>query len=1831
MNSNVNMNKTRQVKLLAAIFIMAMAVCACAVLVPADESSAAATSMPAPVGGVVTLTDDVNLSSQYTVPAEVTKIDLGGHTITVADNLKNAILVPSGVKVTIDNGTITEYFTKQSLSTIAVLGEATFGSNLEVVTKGVYDSSYFCGPMAIFGGTVTVNGTVFDGNLSGIALYNSTYYTSKEGSHNTNDAVSSTLVFNSGSITAALYLISGNNQHSGGSVIDINGGTFSVTEDSKETAIYIPMESKITIDNASIYGGIVMRMGSLTITDSIVTESREFTEVLDFANNSGCALTGNAITLVAQNYGNSKDQYKSTPNLTLNIGTGTILTSEQGYSVDILNTRQVTEKTQDATVNIQVPVDSVRIFDQGKGTSESPVSVILDDVSELKTTAYADLTINGDVTIVGESKIVKTLTVNEKASMTLGTGASLAVGTGATATNMGTIDTTAGTLEGTVTNIGGTTEVGVPETITNQAITDAFKQGATVIELNGTVTEDITVPAGKTVVVTDDTVFQNTTSNTPAVIIIGGDSSSYGSVKVDLTSSKDFSVAFGTDKSKVAAFEGIVGSMTVSISSIDFLDINISSGTINTGAFSDAVVSGKITGELVIEVGSALKSITFGDLVIQEGASLVIDKGTNTTVTASVKGSAQDSAVLDVPGSIIVENGTLTIDATNTTINTYPTTNLQNVTLDGNVEYVTEETPFEFKGQLSQDQTVSTNQSLTGDLYIPDGLTLTIASGATLNLAGYGIYVQGTLEIQTGGAINNVGKDDGKGFGYGVILLHRDGAIVNDGGVIGSGTPVTVTAKINQKVDGQTGAGYDAYPGFNTDLRVSYPSAGSVELQNVSGVSFDIVNINSTRTLAISGDVYTYGLNTNCTFTLTGAVVDGTLTVGEGVTLGGDFKLQTGATLNVEGTVSGNVTMANNTTVNVEGQVTGKVTAPTGVYKSNGGKATQYTEVSFTTGPAADYVTGVVLTVGQNSYTEDGTSYTEQALYISGNIEAVDFNEDETASAKLIITNKAETAEGAGDATVSYVGADDVLNVDKSVAVDGGNTVVEGQVVYNAESSNKNKVENFNGTAYVIEGAGTADDIGYITTFADAYGQIANAKNGLTIYGDLEIETDVTLASGQKIAIDGSSKVTIGTDYEFVAQKGSSVTGTIYDAQGVLTVYSGANVKAPANYAVYKQTTEYRQWSGLVPAIENAQSGDVIDVQKDATVKNDMSIPAGVTVNVEAGVVLTFQKDLTVEETAVLNNEGTIQMAGEKSAITVNGTLDSSEAGSVVKFVKYDETSKTYKDVTANADGESRSVVSVGTTVMNSTTGVAPFVSAAYYADEDGNTVYTTVAKAVAAVEAQDAGAKTVTVVGTLNEAADVTLAAGTTLNIASKAKVTLGTVTLSAPADGKQAKVEVDGELTATVTGMTGVTGSETAASVELVRAAAGIYMVSATDDANVTSNYMVLDGQIAGAVTVSAGTVNAGALEVSNTTDSRNTLTVASGATLAVADIGTIEAGLTVGTLKDAAAVTVDGTVAFGEGAELDLTDGIMDVNGTMTVSDVDIEVEGTLNIVGTLDVSTVEDEEGSVAVTGILVVGEKPTTLGAGGVLSGAFDTTKGIIKAYAGADLTGALLDVVAGESAAESTAYYVNGDLYMTVYSAGNFDNNAVIGGAYAEDFELVGLVTYDEEKNVDINAITQWYSDAEMSKPVKAASQLGNPEALYFKAAAAEVTITVSVGDGISLYIDDVRQTGNTATLTVGTHTVTATVNPGYSGTVTVQFNGQTVDGTFTITPEMASNAYDGPKAISATGSITQDSVVIDGGNGGSGEMGLTDYLLIILVILIVVMAIIVAMRLMRS
>ena len=210
----------------------------------------------------------------------------------------------------------------------------------------------------------------------------------------------------------------------------------------------------------------------------------------------------------------------------------------------------------------------------------------------------------------------------------------------------------------------------------------------------------------------------------------------------------------------------------------------------------------------------------------------------------------------------------------------------------------------------------------------------------------------------------------------------------------------------------------------------------------------------------------------------------------------------------------------------------------------------------------------------------------------------------------------------------------------------------------------------------------------------------------------------------------------------------------------------------------------------------------------------------------------------------------------------------------------------------------------------------------------------------------------------------------------------------------------------------------------------------------------------------------------------------------------------------------------------------------------------------------------------------------------------------------------------GATGADSTVFYINGNVYMTVYG-----NSYAVDDAFLaeEDFNLVGYDMVAVDYN--IASVDSWYADAELTEGVTS----DRPEAVYTMVDASDVRVTISVGTAISLYVDNIKYTsGQTAVLSVGTHTVTTQVNPGYSGTVSVQFNGQTINGSFTITPEMASAAYSGDITLTATGDITYDagSVTVDNSDDG---MGITDYLLIILVVLVIILAIFVALRMMRS
>ena len=1411
-------------------------------------------------------------------------------------------------------------------------------------------------------------------------------------------------------------------------------------------------------------------------------------------------------------------------------------------------------------------------------------------------------------------------------TITIGADQTLTIAENVTFTNSGTV-----TNEGTITNygtitgtIGGNGSVSKPVqaddsgNITTDSIREAMDDTVsdTVILTNGTIAADssISVSAEKTLVIGEGVELRTTGSGESLTVPTFTLADNTSSVVADSVSGASFKVVGG---SSTATFTNVSGTMEVRYGSVIINNVETSEASVTING--ETSIYGNITGNFQLTIERGPLSIPGGKtLTIEENATLTLVNPDDWSIL---------TGTLEIKGTVIANNATgdgiMTITGDGSNVKIYSTTQLVNVNVS-NAAYTPAGDQFEFGDTLNSNYTVTADEYLSQNLTIPAGVTLTIAANANLNLAGHSIYIYGNLEIQSGGSVSGTSATTGN-----TLFIMRNGTITNEG-VIGSVFPVTVSAETTGIPD------------------LNYQASGYVVMQNVSGVSFGLANTGETNRsnqpiymMTVTGQVQSYGMSNTYTANFHGVRIVGDLYIGQGITANfADVAstLMSSATLTVDGTVDADnrmLVMANNSTIVVNGNLEGTVAAQTGDYRSGSSYAESGLS-SVTTFNASsegtNYITGYTLTVGTYEY-QEGTGSNAQAmiaqrLYAEGTVSygSTSSTPDTNPDVDIRISGSIIVAEGS------------VLSLPANMNITGGTVIVQGEVNFAYASANANAtspIASYEGAFYTVTVTSPSRaTTGYIMPFDVAIQNIETVDNKkITVMGELEIVSDLTIAAGQTIVITNAD-VTIDEAAEVILQSRGIITGAINEVDGVFTAYNGSTYVAPTNYDTYERGTDYVRYSGIVAALDNAVAGDVIDVTRPVTGVKDLTIPQGVTVNASANI--TIRGDLVVETEATLKmtNSSTLLLNGEKSTATVNGTLNLEEG--TISFTHMTD---------------DNSLASAGTTVMTGTnfTAVSGIVDGVVYTNEDSMRVVTNAAAALAAAAAQDVN-KSVSFYGTTSSG---DLTAGVDIIVDADADATVSSIAL---ADGET--ITLNGKLTGAVTVQTGVAGSESASTVDLNKAS-GIVITagSVTDNQGVRTYELQLadaaSAAMAGKVTVSAGTANiatSGALTVNG---DGVVLTVASGATLIVGEGETLNVGdaksRTNATSVDA--VVVEGTLVADKGAvnigynNGTSCNGFMLVSGTFQVADetdtVDVAAGSTLTVTGTLDISTTADKEAVVAIDGILVVGEKPNTVGASGagVVSGAVsvaNTNAAYIKAYNGSDLSAALINIGAnGETTIDSTAFYINSELYMTVYAEGNVNVSGLLTN---EKFSLVGYltnygVTQNNPDGIDIEIITDWYTDAEMSVNYNGSNAVvGNPDALYFKAQTATVDVVISVGTGISLYIDNIKMTsGVSVELAVGTHTVSATVDPGYTGTTQVMFNGNVVSGSFEITADMASGAYEGTVSVTATGDIQQQTTVIDGGNSGDSSMGLTDYLLIILVILIVVMAIIVALRLMRS
>ena len=1265
-----------------------------------------------------------------------------------------------------------------------------------------------------------------------------------------------------------------------------------------------------------------------------------------------------------------------------------------------------------------------------------------------------------------------------------------------------------------------------------------------------------------------------------------------GSIQVNSVTSSPASMSFATGSN-------FASTSTVTVNDSDAVvsffgtniivdgEINASSSVVRIYPGADVTVNGQLNAQNI----RYMTSSTGGDVgTIETGADGRINAGTIATTFDEVEAAfeTQDEVTLtsvselELETDFIIANGK-TLNIVNTTINGVKADGSSfsflvsgNLNISNSYVYagvnVDVDTEDNTEGVLtvSGSHTLSANGVGNTNLYVGVGDTLNFTGTVPTQRT---IYVFGNLvatDISVEGTVNSY-------VGSSVTL---DGIANISGDFIMNDADIEIAGTVNVRNDTNGGADFILKGKSNVTVmdtgvfNVNKPTA-------IAATGANKLTVGADATFLVEGTL-------NVTGTLSGRVIDnGTITF-NGTSEGGEISLYNGITLNVT-SVSGLLTIND----------TGAAKEVIGDSKYNNGA--NVSEGNIIT---LNNVRNVTVTESITSETVKQTRYYYSNMDVTGTFAALDAN---TTDAEVDITATTEAvgatdAEKCGEITLSGTSV-----IGNRVTVDNnGKLTVAGDLNINRETTNTaaGVLDNTDGEV-TVEGsilaynqvggkinamyytvAGTEATAYYYTGFAAAIAAAGDADSD-TVYvlGNVTVSETAEIAAATYVAVNSGATLTIseGVTVTVADTASLNVAGTVV-VKGTLVITNTDTGLSygTLKYDVYTVNGKTATYTSLANALANANPGDIITIAQDVTLGSNTTIPADVTVQ-------TGSNDIILKDGVTLTVEGTL-------AIQRNGELRADDATPALNWGK---------DVRLVVDG----VVSDANASVNMTK-----YSASGAVFEIRSVYYLTSVEYAAGISAQ---VDNIDIYGSVSFD-DVTFTEGDNNQLV----VTFNNMIGNTENDTFRGNVTLDGAKMNVATGL--FTGNVTAAAdgadaVVALSGASNIEIESTVDDTGLEPVDVMTLGGIAGSgspashlvlgnVTVQSGTVTAASMDLGTTEN--GTFTVASGATLLVGESSSVGVNPTADV-----GLTVDGTIAIDDGTFAVASGATAAINGTMTVENTvgsDVSIAGTLVVAGTLDISTAEDTAAVVAVSGTLLVGAVPETLGqtTSGSVSGEVDLN-GLIIVYTGSSIQN--IDV--GNADLISTRYYINEVEYATAYT--------FAGGKTIENG--LGDIAIDA-LNFD-STETKWYSDDAMTKEITApdTALMTSYDNVYISAPLSERTGTISAGTGLDLYIDNIKWNGTTNKLAVGTHTVSFDVRAGYDGSnATITFNGQTVENGGTI--EITANGF----VLVANGAVpSSGQVVVDGGS--SDEMGLTDYLLIILVILIVIMAIMVAMRLMRS
>ena len=795
-----------------------------------------------------------------------------------------------------------------------------------------------------------------------------------------------------------------------------------------------------------------------------------------------------------------------------------------------------------------------------------------------------------------------------------------------------------------------------------------------------------------------------------------------------------------------------------------------------------------------------------------------------------------------------------------------------------------------------------------------------------------------------------------------------------------------------------------------------------------------------------------------------------------------------------------------------------------------------------------------------------------------------------------------------------------------------------------------------NAARYVVIDSDAITTVFY-TNIDDAIATIATVEDKTVYaYGEITASSDFTLAKDQIITFvpfgnTTSVKVTVkGTS---VIADGAYATGTGYfSVSGMLTFenyYDSYSASGDIVADVIFDNEPIFIYTSLTNAVAIPGVEEIV-LNQTATVSKSMTIPEGVKVTSNKySIIVNKDVVMTVAGQVVLT-KGTIFLENPTDEeytpgdIIVTGSVIVKYQGTESGWTTYGSTSK--KNIgLVDIDGAHYTAKYNGISMY--------FITSVEYAAENVTSGAVTIKGIVVSGDANFAYTKGDELVITVSPYYEYEYKDSTDGYEAKPNNSSL-TIALGSALTIDQAEFIMGSENISGTTYYGTVTGTIMAACTDGIssvsfNAAKNISLKAVeTETAKGIENYVYIKGIQAGSVSIDAGTVIMGSYGTYTTSEEISEIFYVDSDAVLQINAGTFTA--------KGDYVTIDGSILIdGTTAVLDQADET-ELNGTIKITGKgQLQIGGTLQVNdgGSIIVDETQAKEGYLYLTdaaSILAVGTKMSSLSAGASVTGpitiADDGAVSYVKVYPGSTVD----EIIYGGSSDTivEAEFYVNAELYMTTYSvSGKVYAYQVVDG---EVFSLEGLDCGNVDLKTGLYARTEstkrmdsWFTDMSMTEDKKvyyAGDKMTTiaftSNVFYGSAAPAKVSGTVTVGVGLTLYIDgktfDKQYWSDNPYLTVGTHTVSVQVENLYDASkVTLKFNGVTVPVTSTgstidVTADMVYFTLAADGAQPYTPEPTPEPTPVE-----EKEWTVTTILLCVLVVLIAIMAVIVALRLNRN